>query len=117
MNEAYNPRADSLDEGLRDSGRALSAPRYPTLLLGAIILVLALAQLLAMGVHGAQMFIYLGYFLPIAISAFHFSRRRAIAIAAVCAAVYAAAFIPSLFVMGGMARELFVEIVGHDFYE
>ncbi len=113
MNEAYNPRADSLDEGLRDSGRALSAPRYPTLLLGAIILVLALAQLLAMGVHGAQRFVYLGYFLPIAISAFYFSRRRAIAIAAVCAAVYVVAFIPSLFVMGGMARELFVEIVGH----
>lgn len=113
MNEAYNPRADSLDEGLRDSGRALSAPRYPTLLLGAIILVLALAQLLAMGVHGAQTFVYLGYFLPIAISALYFSRRRAIAIAAVCAAVYVVAFIPSLFVMGGMARELFVEIVGH----
>ncbi|MHB8858553.1 MAG: HD domain-containing phosphohydrolase [Thermoleophilia bacterium] len=79
--------------------------------IGIILAVLAGAQVAATGIHEVQGFLFLGYFMPIAIAARYLPRSRALAVTAVSTAIYALAFIPDMLAIGAKHGELSVELM------
>jgi putative nucleotidyltransferase with HDIG domain len=110
-NKAYHPKVAVIDT-LAESGRKRSVIRSPVMVVATILAGLAVTEILAAGVHEVQEFIFMGYFLPIAIGARYFSRRGAILTALVSTAVYLGAFIPNLLLLEEEHDELFIEIIG-----
>jgi len=72
--------------------------------------VLIVAELLSAGYNEAQELLFTAYFLPIALGARYFSRKKTILIAALCTIIYAAAFIPNMMTHSESREELIVEL-------
>lgn len=92
------------------------ADPHPLLAIAAVMTALAVMQLLASGVNGAehewQGFAYLGYFVPVAIAARYLSRRGALGTGAAAALVYTMAFLPHYLSMGPESHRSIAEMAG-----
>lgn len=109
-NETANPKADSSPGETQDAGRALTTMRAPAFIIAALVFGLIVAEILAAGVNEAEEFIYLGFFLPIAIGARYFSRKGAVVNAAICTALYTVFFFPNWRALPESSEELLVEL-------
>lgn len=79
---------------MREEG---AMPRWQMPVIITALVVMAVIQVATGGVHEAHHVIYLGYFIPILISAMYLSRPAALAVAAAASAIYVSATILHLF--------------------
>lgn len=84
--------------------------RAPALIIAALVSVLIAAEVLTAGVNEAEEFIFLGFFLPIAIGARYFSRKGAVVNAAICTVLYTVFFFPNWRALPESSEELLVEL-------
>ena len=77
-----------------------------------ILLAIAGVQVAATGIHEVQEFLFLGYFLPIAVAARYLPRSRTLVVTVVSTVIYALAFIPDMIAIGAEHGELSVELLG-----
>ena len=66
--------------------------------------MLAALELLATGLHEIQEFLFLGYFVPIAIAARYYSRAKALTITFITIGIYLLAFIPNMLTLEEQQR-------------
>ncbi|MHB1325319.1 MAG: HD domain-containing phosphohydrolase [Thermoleophilia bacterium] len=109
-NEKANSKADPFPGKTQDGGRALTTKRAPALVIIALVSGLIVAEVLAAGVNEAQEFIFLGFFLPIAIGARRFSRKGAVVNASICTALYTVFYFPNWRAWPESSEELLVEL-------
>lgn len=106
-----NFRGSLPDRQSAKSGRFRPVLRSPYFWIAGILAVIAGAEVGATGMHEIQEFIFLGYFLPIALAARYLPRGRALAATAATTAVYTLAFIPDVLAIGAEPGELSVELL------
>ncbi len=111
MNEANNLNTGVFPQGPWDANRIKRTLRSPVAVFVLILLFLATAELLATGKHEVQEFLFLGYFVPVAIAARYFSRFRAILGAAIATTVYLVAFFPNLLMLEAEHGEIIIELL------
>ena len=82
----------------------------------ALLVALAVMQLLASGAAGAEHewhgFAYLGYFIPVVIASRYLSRRLAMVTGIAAALVYTLAFLPHYLSMGPQSHRSIAELAG-----
>ena len=78
----------------------------------AVTAVMALLQFLSNDNHDIQEFLYLGYFIPIALGARYFRRREALVTVGCVILIYTAIFIPRLMTQLSEHNELWIELIG-----
>ena len=110
MNEVSNARSVNSSRQGGWSSRARYIPRSPYFWIIATLAVLATAQLAATGVHEVQEFLFLGYFVPVAVAARYLPKKQALAVTVITTLVYVLAFIPDMIVLEEEHNELFIEL-------
>ncbi|MCL4310426.1 MAG: HD-GYP domain-containing protein [Actinomycetota bacterium] len=82
------------------------------LAVAGLVAVMALLQFLSNDDHNIQEFLYLGYFIPIAIGARYFRRRNTLFATGCIIVIYTIIFIPRVLIQAPQHNELIIELFG-----
>lgn len=111
MNEAQTP-GESISLGHERNPSAGHTGKLAILFIAVTVAVTAITQYLTNDDHEVQEFLYLAYFVPIAIACRYFDRRRALIITGLIIMLYTVIFLPRILTQSEVHDELFIELFG-----